>query len=513
MLHVPGLPSKSASPADSLKPAFPADSPQAPKGTKFPSSILLEDIVKTNVSFDGAKYQEYRALYKAGAAFEDMKDTFLIKRAIEEGGSGNTNVGGERQYAERKKRAWNIPRGSGLIDWMASEGTKDPVKFTVDGQTKEGDPTQPDEMGNPKPAAKPNERAEYYFNLADDADGLGRDATSVATSLFREAEMFGRAYLYAYYPRETGSKSDPESLEAKMRVIPTDAVDDWLYKSNGELEWIRVHSVEMVREPGAWWKQPEYEKHTWTYIDGEMTACYTAVKKAGTEWKKDDSATLEDESKHDFGRIPVFPVEIEDGINVMDRIYSVLKALFNREASITWALDQQAFAMMVFKLGTTTIDKVFSSEAVAVVLSSGANEDMDFKTPNPQIFDPLFKDCDRLKMALYEVLQATAITAASQTQNARQSASAKTLDMDLIQSLLRAYVVPVRNAMKSWLKAVQKVRGDEKMDVELVGLQAMNTTLQQLQDLINGQKGESPQQKALKADKKDDAAKPQEEPE
>lgn len=495
MDNVPATDHKLTSQLAPMKPAIPAEPQDASEGTIFPASIPIEDIRKTNSRFNGEKYEKYRAMYKAGEYFKAMQDEFLVKRALESGDTGTSNVGGAAQYKERKKRAYNIPRGSGLIDWMASEGTKDPVKIAVDGKIKgEKDP----ETGEEHEVDEEN----YWFRLVDNADGLGRDATSIATTLVREAQLFGRAYLYAYFPEEVANPADDDSMTAWMRVLPTDSVDDWEYAATGELAWIRVHSVEYIRS--VWYKQPDTERHSWCFIDKERIACYTADKKVGEQFKTEDVARLAYDTPHDFGRIPVFPVEVEDGINVMDRIYDVLKALYNREASITWALDQSAYSLLVFNLNNTQINEVYSSEVCAVKL--GADEKVGFESPNPQIFDPLFKDCDRLRTALYEVLQATAITAASQTQNARQSASAKTLDMDLIQSLLRAYVVPVRNAMRTWVEAVKEYRGDTE-SVELSGLTSISTTLQQLEALIGGAKGQSPEQKAKEATEKPGATK------
>lgn len=491
MSYIPGANLSLTSQLAPMKPAVPVEPQAASEGMTFPSAILVKEIAKTNSRFNAEKYEKYRAMYKAGEFFKALQDEFLVKRALEKSGSSSdANLGGAKQYNERKERAYNIPRGSGLIDWMAAEGTKDHVKIAVDGEVK--DATDP-ETGE---TLKVPTEAEYWFGLENNADGLGRDMTSIATTLVREAELFGRAYLYAYFPEEVGHTSDPDSLTAWMRVLPTDSVDDWEYKSNGQLDWIRVHSVTELRS--AWYKQPDVDRHTWCYITDSKIVCYFADKKKGQQFKDEDEATILYEDEHDFERIPVFPVEVEDGINVMDRIYDVLKALYNREASITWALDQSAYAMLVFKLGRTDITEVYSSEVCAVKLLSDQNEDVDFKSPNPQIFDPLFKDCDRLRTALYEVLQATAITAATQTQNARQSASAKTLDMDLIQSLLRAYVVPVRNAMRSWVEAVSEYRKD-KVEVELQGLDTISTTLEQLNELIGGAKGQSPNQKAKEA--------------
>jgi hypothetical protein len=169
---------------------------------------------------------------------------------------------------------------------------------------------------------------------------------------------------------------------------------------------------------------------------------------------------------HDFGALPVYLVRCTDDMHVMKRIYDVLVALFNREVSITWSLDQLAYAMLTLKLDSTELNKVVVSEAAALKLTP--TESAEFVSPNPQAFEPLFKDSERLKNALYEVIQAMAHNAAAvQTQNARQSAEAKRLDGSPMKAMLSSFAWPVRDTLETLIRDLKRYRNEPELEVTI----------------------------------------------
>ena len=103
------------------------------------------------------------------------------------------------------------------------------------------------------------------------------------------------------------------------------------------------------------------------------------------------------------------------------------------------------------------------------------------------MYEPLFRDTERLKQALYEVVQALAINAqATQTQNARQSGDAKLIDREPLQTLLASFAWPIEEALLRLIEALKTYRNEEDLDVQLAGFTPSDVTLDDARQVIQG---------------------------
>lgn len=427
----------------------------------FPPSIAVETLLKKNPIYNADKLKKYRVIYKAGEAFRETIDDFLVKRQIEDASSSCGGVCGKSQYEARKKVAWYVPRGSGLIDWLVAAVFKKDVDIVAEKDPKG-----------------------FWEALNDDVDGMGTTTGALCRSALREIMIHGRAYFAVNFVEPMAIPGKNETLDARIKVLTAEQVDDWDEDEDGNLLWVRTNRVIPVRTNP--WEQPTKEKWMWTYITATEICTYWAEKEIDKEFDRDSVATAES-IPHDFGRVPVFPIRAKEEIHVMDRIFDPLVALFNREVSITWALNQQAYALLVLKLSQTDISHIVASELAA--LKIGTEEDALFISPNPEIFNGLFQDSDRLKKSLYEVIQALALNAmASQTQNARQSAAAKQIDNDPLQTLLASFAWPIRDALEELVDSLKAYRG-ENTEIEIEGMDHFDATLKDAEAVVNSQDG------------------------
>ena len=461
--------------SDSFTPNVNGELGPAP-ALSLPASIPVKDLEEVHPEYDAEMIKQYGLLYAGGKKFRAEADQFIVKRQIEEGYSGCEGASGH--YTARKKRSWYIPRGPGVLDWIIDSTFKKGLKV----ETGDEPDRTPDPVTGVVPEPKEPEE-NYWTDLNYDADGKGNSLNQVAKNAQRQIELFGRGYFYLYFDKTEATAADATAKDARIRYLPASAVDDWERDANGKLLWVRLHSRDLVRSaPPA---QPDLERHYWTFITATETVVYSAEKKLKESWKDDAVASRQTkDGTHDFGALPVYEIPAPAGTHIMDRLYEALVALYNREISITWALDQLAYAIPVFKVeNNRDLGKIVASELGAIKL--GAMEDMVFKSPDPQIFDPLFKDDERLKKAVYEILQASALTTASQTQNARQSATAKLLDRDLLHVLLVAFAEPIRNTLEQIIDDLKEYRSDSTK-VRLVGLDEFDATMDEVTELLSG---------------------------
>lgn len=428
----------------------------------FPGAIDYNTLNQHNSEYDAERMLKHRLLYEGGPEFHDKIDKFLVKRQIEKNSAGSGGFNGNAHWEARSEKAWYIPRGAGLIDWLIAEVFKKDIRIVCN----DGSEAQ----------------KEYWEGLNENADGLGTSLSTICRRALREVLLYKRGYFAVNFVDEFGEAAKEESLEARIRSIPASTVDDWELDGFGKLTMLRTRFNELERT--AIWTQPTTQRYCWSFFTDTQIAEYeiTGVPK-DSEPKGEDNANRTKDDQHDFGVIPIFPVRAEREMWVMARIYDCVIALFNREVSVTWALDQMAYALLVLKLEETEVKSIVASELAALKIKP--HEDAKFESPSPKLYQPLFEDTTRLKESLYEVIQMLAQNAiATQTQNARQSADAKELDQEPMQTLLSSFAWTIKEALVNLVKALQAYRNEEDLDVKVQGIDEFDATMADLKDKL-----------------------------
>jgi len=401
----------------------------------FPQTISIEALKAKHAGYEAEKMQLHGAMYAGGEAFSAIKPRLLVHRKTDT----TLNL-----RSERLELAPYVNRSGGLIDWLIAAVLKDTPRLEVEGDSD----------------------AEYWESLNTNADGNGSDLVQVAQSVLLSVLVNNRGYFGITFPGEEVDRGRSESMDLRMSCLSAWVVEDWQESAYGSIQMIRTHGVEYVRP--SEWEQPENERHLWTFYTPSDVYVYQAEKPIRDEFKKDAVASLVLERSHGLDLVPVFPARPAPGQWVMDRIYEVAKALFNADAQTCWHLDKSAYAQPVLK-SVRNIKNVVASEVGCLQLDPG--DSYDYSAPPSTIYQSLSANAEYLKRSLYEVMQALAINAmATQTQNARQSAAAKEIDRDPLDVYLGSLALVLRNALESWIDAVKMIRGEEDVEIKIVGL-------------------------------------------
>lgn len=429
----------------------------------YPAEIAVEVLQKTSPGFDAETLKIYNALYKGGKCVHDNKimDGLLSKRDIEKTPQGSA------QYDRRKKRSPYVNRAGGMIDFFVASCYPQDPKITT---------------SSPSP---------YFESLNLDCDGLGTPFCTLARNLLRETLITRRSYVRVDFPSAEGqvSPADDEALGAVLTLVPATVVDDWQTDLKGRLEWVRLHNLEQIRDPGNPIAGVSKDRHTWTFYDGDQIAIYEALADLGGSFGPKDKARMISRSTHDFGRLPIFDLRASTSSWVMDRTFDVIKALFEREAGVTWALDAQCYAIPVLTLPNIgNIPTIFGNELMALVLENGST--LTFSAPPANIFEPLFRDIERLSSDLYETVQSMAINAAAIPQAGRLSGEAVDTMRKPLTTLLKSFAWPVKEALQRTLEALAKYRGED-LEITLEGFDnPSDVQMEDLKEAVDGSKPE-----------------------
>ena len=405
--------------------------------------VPVKTLLKPGPEYDAKVLELYDAMYAGGSKFEDVKPSLLVKREIERSGG----EAGARSYKMRLERAAYLNRLGGIIDFFCA-------KVFVNNPRVVPQATGPD--------------AEYWESLNDDADGNGTPFATLCRQTLREMLISNRAYIKVNFDDEE------DELQASISLKKAMEVDDWMFGKDGELEWVRCHAVDVERPMIATDEDKAQERHTWTFYTRTSVDIYEARKPVGTEWENEAVAIkIDEEGEHDMEVVPFFDTKSDEGLWLVERLFDGIKALYNRESATQFALDQQCFAVPVLTTDDTAgLPSVQMSQLLALCLKTG--EKFEFVAPNVQVFGALSDDIERLRQALYEVLQSVAMNAASIPQAGRLSGEAVDAFQSPMNTLVDAFAWPVKNAMKRMVEFLREYRGDE-FEVELEGFeQALN---------------------------------------
>ncbi|MCX7934157.1 MAG: hypothetical protein N3A66_02735, partial [Planctomycetota bacterium] len=286
---------------------------------ELPTQIRVSDLTKTHREYNLDIIDDYQALYDGGHEFRRRIERFLPRRKIEESAE-RVNLDGASMYEERKRCAGYVNRAGGLIDWIIAAILRNPPVICL-----------AEDVESVRAGGEPKNPNSYWWSLNHNADGLWTPLRTICARLLRSSMLHNRSYLAVSFPRDEARLADVESLYARFFALGAREVDDWQRDDSGRLLWVRVHTVEMVRENV--YSQPTAERHYWTYIDSDAMHVYTAERQLNQygearPWRNEDMAVLVSAKAHEFGRLPIFEIRTERGQWVMERIADVAIQLF-----------------------------------------------------------------------------------------------------------------------------------------------------------------------------------------
>ncbi len=437
-----------------------------------PASIPVSILSIPHPEYRADKLQLHDALYRGGDEFDAIKKDILKRRDIE---SSNLPAGTKLREG-RLASAQYTPHAAGLLDFLMSCVFQSEPSFLA--SVKAPQAVAGDDVEQEPAEDKTDPKAAFWHSLNENADGSGNDLPCVLKSALKSALLHGRGYLSICFDGNMASAASTAGDFGQVRetgVLDTGTIsalsacqiDDWGRDDDGELEFVRLHAVDLIRSsPFAPY---DSERHCWTIVDSERVSEYQAVRKLDANgrpeaWAEGAVAALVSSAPHGLDSLPVIEIRLP---SVMQRLSATAIALFNREASLTWALDQSAFSQLCF-FTDKNLNELIVSEISALKFNPA--DKVEFKSPDSSMFASLRDDCERLIQNLYLSVQSMALQAASKDQNGRQSGVAKVRDWGSIYILLSSYAAALLDVTRQAVELLRLARGDEDVTISVHGL-------------------------------------------
>lgn len=436
----------------------------------YPDSVPVPLLETTHPDYDAKALEEEHALYAGGKEFRRIRDRFIVRRQIET--QSPSGIDGNALYAERAKCAAYVNRAGGIIDWFVAKALHRPPSIVV-------------------PPDAPEETRAFWKGLNQNADGYGTPLPHLCRQALVNMLKHRRGYFRVNFDHDEQRAGEQATATAHIIHVAAPSCDDWNHDGLN-LDYVRTRSVRTRRSPFA---DDPAEEVCWYIYTGTHVVKYFALRDResgawlsvfGTPVKQDEipEASKAWEKDHDFG-MPVFEIRASIGHHVMDRIRDVAECLFNRELDLTFGLRASSYPMPVLTLNSQR-ENLISNELVALILEVG--EEMKYVSPANTVYEPSFKDVDRLKSAFYEVVSALAKEVAALPQAGRLSGSAVAELRDPMIALLDFFTWPVEEALTRTIRALQAHRGESHLDIRLTGFDEYEATLSEFSSAIGADK-------------------------
>jgi len=421
-----------------------------------------EQLCAKHPQYDGKFWKRCRALYSGGKRLlhdpEVLHDVFPRHLAEE-----------EYVYKERCRRAYYIPYPGEIIDAISAALFSEKLTVSAD--------PEPDE---------------FYAEFFGDCSKPGGKRQSVPELMKEQlitALLCKRAWTLVDLPEPTevvdNYKEQEKSglLDAYACTLDPECVWDWEEdeEGSGELEWVLIHYQSARRngiEAGR-----DMIKEEWIYYDR------TGWKRYKVEYKKDhppkekQEIPLDGEGLHSFGRVPIVPFELPDGLWAMGKIESIAVAHLNKRNALTWAEYKSLFPVLTHMQGEenplipVTGDPNRGTNQVygiGRVMTFGAGDELKYVGPDAAPFMAAMQDLNNLRDEMHRVLHQMAMSVDNSGAALQRSGDSKQVDQEITSIILRALGQFVRDHVRQVYDMVQVGRKDQEVEWEISGMEKFN---------------------------------------
>lgn len=403
--------------------------------------MKYKDLMTQHPDYDAEVLETYPLLYEGGTKFLENVEKFLPKRAAES----------SKLYQERLKNAFYIGYVGPIIDFFISN------LFALNAEINE--------QGSVAKSLTP-----FYSEFMENVDLKETNINEFFKNIFTDVLKLQRAHIMVDFPRLPEevplplTKKDEEDLNlnrAYLCYFPAESLIDWQYTSEiGNYKWVKFYTKQRYKES---FDSSEVIRHTWCiYTETEYFIYEIDEDKEKKVLNEGDVISLKASGLHSmskFNRVPVYTVEVKEGLWVMNKLASIQTALFRLDCGLDWKEQQSHYAMPVITLKDGNKFNQKLGESYYIKLQEG--ETFDWTEPSGNMMEISLKRRQMLMEELHRSVQQLSLSVKQTKSQTRQSGHSKEEDRHSTEVVLRAFGDIVRTAMQSLLNWVSAARGED----------------------------------------------------
>jgi len=236
---------------------------------------------------------------------------------------------------------------------------------------------------------------------------------------------------------------------------------NWCTDERGDYEWVvfrQKYKQQVSLDSGSvieetWWRY--YDKTEYRFYRRIETPNEPGVIELVTQGPH--ALTLQH-------RVPVFTLEVSDGLRLMSKAAHLQLEHFNKSNSLAFAITMGLFAMPVI-YSDREWDQIVGD---SYYIQLGPSDRFGWTEPDGKVYQIAAANLETLKEEIYRVCYLSQASG-EMTGGRAQSAASKQMDFTITQEVLRAYGTAVKSCIRQVLGSIIEARHD-KVLVTVTGL-------------------------------------------
>jgi hypothetical protein len=430
--------------------------------------------------YDATYWRKIRALYSGLAQMrkilqsdKEMREVLFPRHLGEE----------DWVYQERVKRFWYEPYMGYLIDTIVASLANDPLRMSEDTD----DATRP---AGDKPGAKPSPGAvklqgktngdpyyDAFFQNVAPKNAEKKSFNQLIREQITSALLCKRAWTLVDMPQALNEPATRDREQAEVGdqtyacALDPECVYDWECDEDGDgdLAWVLVCITSRKRQwpAGRNVIREEYTRYTkegWEKYAFE----YDPEKRLPQE---DDQPMETSTGKHSFGRVPIVPFELPDGLWAGAKIESMATEHLNKLNALSWGQYRGLFQFLTVKLqDPNPLNPITDDQDRAVnqpigpgrVMVLAEKDDAAYVAPAAEPFKFALEFLNHVRDEMHRVLSMMAMSVDNSGAALKRSADSKQVDQQSSAVILRDLGRRCREHGEAVYGVVSDGRGEEK---------------------------------------------------
>lgn len=425
----------------------------------------FKQLSQKHPEWDGPYWRRCRALYAGGKRL--LNDRAVMNDIFPKHLAEKPHV-----YEERCKRAYYIPYAGEIIDMITSALFSEDLKMEAE---PEPDPWYDDWAKDVSPPGGQKQTLQRFLKEQVTTALLCRRAwtlvdlpsidDAINDSLARNTPPTIQAP-----PGSLAEQEQMGMLNAYACPLDPDAVWDWETDRDGRLLWVLVHyttarraslegSRDVVTEQWMHYTSVGWERYEISYPRNKPPMDSEEVPRVA-------------QGPHSFGRVPVIPLELTDGLWAMGKIESIAVAHFNKRNALSWAQYKALFPVMTHFAGPPdTMNPITEDPDRAVnqtigqghVVQLGDKDRLEYIGPDSGPYTVAQADLAILRDEMHRVVHQMAMSVDNSAAALQRSAESKQVDQSSTCVVLREFGKIVREHAIELHEVAQVGRQDPKV--------------------------------------------------
>lgn len=427
---------------------------------------LYKILNQTNLCYNEELITKSQLLYDGGYKIMEQAQLFLPKLSIES----------TKTHKERLKCASYLPYLAEFVNHFKSYLFSDDL--TVAQAADADDSSTLGTSGDDS----------FYKLFSTNCDNEGTSLHNFMSDVFGESLYCPVAYVGVDFDTVSAEDQPNNLLEEESRglsraylyeIEPKTVIDWKLNKANQKFEWVKLKNDVLIQEDPLLPPQHKVQFKIWRLQNNIAHWCLyeSRLLPLNKEPAPNDDLLMVDEGETTFRELPIFRLQIPDGLHVGAKLGPICEELFQRRSFLVSNMNKTCITIPVYKMGSEisapgdamVSEKQSDPNRANVMLLDlvnkgytciGSGDDIELKEATGSSHALVDKQLNELIEKMHELVSQMANSVSQNNKALGRSAASKGADRMTTEILLSAYSRVMKDFVKEIFNCIAAARNE-----------------------------------------------------